>query len=163
MGLSGILSLLKGLGKGAKSAFTPIATQKTPVDKFLHLQRRANAMETEELGKVLKVAEKEAERVVKEMQALTNELRTHTAISKAGGHTPQSHARKAAEFKERMSHLEKQRDGITEMLEALATQAESKGVVNMMNTATRENYRLEKAMGLTKGALVGAVGTVRGD
>ena len=162
MGLKGILSLLKGLGKGAKSAFTPIATHKTPIDEFLHLQKGSNIMEMKELSKILKVAEKESKRVLKEMEDLTNELRTHTAIRNAGGHTPQSHARKAAEFKERMSYLEKQRDSMSEMFGTLARHAELNGAMEVMNTAARESYRLEKAMGLTKGALVGAGAALAG-
>ena len=162
MGLSGILSLLKGLGKGAKSAFTPIATHKTPIDEFLHLQKGANIMEFKYLGKILKVAEKESKRVIKELNDLTNEMRTHNALLNTGAYTPQSNARKVAGFKERIEILNQQKKSVGELFETLAKQGELNDAVDIMNKAAHESYRLEKAMGLTKGALVGAGAAIAG-
>jgi len=162
MGLSGILSLLKGLGKGAKSALTPIATHKTPIDEYLNLQKGANVMDLKSLAKFSKVAEKESQRVIKEFDNLANELRTHTAISNAGGHSAQSHARKAAGFKERIEILNQQKKNVGDLFETIAKHAELNGAMDTMNMAAHESYRLEKAMGLTKGALVGAGAALAG-
>jgi len=120
MGLTGILSLLKGLGKGAKSAFTPIATHKTPIDEYLHLQKGANVMDLKSLAKFSKVAEKESKRVIKEFDDLTNEMRTYNAISNAGGHSAQSQAKKVAGFKERIEILNQQKKNVGDMFETIA-------------------------------------------
>lgn len=162
MGLTGILSLLKGLGKGAKSAFTPIATHKTPIDEYLHLQKGANVMDLKSLAKFSKVAEKESQRVIKEFDDLTNEMRTYNAISNAGGHSAQSQAKKVAGFKERIEILNQQKKNVGDMFETIAKHAELNGAMDTMNMAAHESYRLEKAMGLTKGALVGAGAALAG-
>ena len=162
MGLTGILSLLKGLGKGAKSALTPIATHKTPIDEYLHLQKGANVMDLKSLAKFSKVAEKESKRVIKEFDDLTNEMRTYNAISNAGGHSAQSQAKKVAGFKERIEILNQQKKNDGDMFETIAKHAELNGAMDTMNMAAHESYRLEKAMGLTKGALVGAGAALAG-
>ena len=162
MGLTGILSLLKGLGKGAKSALTPIATHKTPIDEYLHLQKGANVMDLKSLAKFSKVAEKESKRVIKEFDDLTNEMRTYNAISNAGGHSAQSQAKKVAGFKERIEILNQQKKNVGDMFETIAKHAELNGAMDTMNMAAHESYRLEKAMGLTKGALVGAGAALAG-
>ena len=162
MGLSGILSLLKGLGKGAKSALTPIATHKTPIDEYLNLQKGANVMDLKSLAKFSKVAEKESKRVIKEFDDLTNEMRTHNALINTGIHTPQSNARKVAGFKERIEILNQQKKNVGDLFETIAKHAELNDAVDIMNKAANESYRLEKAMGLTKGALVGAGAALAG-
>ena len=162
MGLSGILSLLKGLGKGAKETLTPITRQKTATDAYLNLHRKMPGMEMSQLEKLGVLVEKEADRLTEEIVDLTNKLRVHTSLSKAGGHTAESAAKVTAEVDKAFNKLEAQRETMLKMLNMLHDQSTAIGAKALANKAARMNYDLEKKMSLIKGLIAGTGGAVGG-
>ena len=162
MPTAGILSLLKGLGKGAKATLTPIARQKTATDAYLNLHRKMPGMEMSQLEKLGVLVEKEADRLTEEIVDLTNKLRVHTSLSKAGGHTAESAAKVTAEVDKAFNKLEAQRETMLKMLNMLHDQSTAIGAKALANKAARMNYDLEKKMSLIKGLIAGTGGAVGG-
>jgi hypothetical protein len=162
MPTAGILSLLKGLGKGAKETLTPIARQKTATDEYLNLHRKMPGMEMSQLEKLGVLVEKEADRLTEEIVDLTNKLRVHTSLSKAGGHTAESAAKVTAEVDKAFNKLEAQRETMLKMLNMLHDQSTAIGAKALANKAARMNYDLEKKMSLIKGLIAGTGGAVGG-
>ena len=162
MGLSGILSLLKGLGKGAKETLTPIARQKTATDEYLNLHRKMPGMEMSQLEKLGVLAEKEADRLTEEIVDLTNKLRVQTSLAQAGGHSAGSAAKMSAEVDKAFNKLQAQRENMLKMLNMLESQSTAIGAKALANKAARMNYDLEKKMSLIKGLIAGTGGAVGG-
>ena len=162
MPTAGILSLLKGLGKGAKETLTPITRQKTATDAYLNLHRKMPGMEMSQLEKLGVLVEKEADRLTEEIVDLTNKLRVHTSLSKAGGHTAESAAKVTAEVDKAFNKLEAQRETMLKMLNMLHDQSTAIGAKALANKAARMNYDLEKKMSLIKGLIAGTGGAVGG-
>ena len=162
MPTAGILSLLKGLGKGAKETLTPITRQKTATDAYLNLHRKMPGMEMSQLKKLEVLVEKEADRLTEEIVDLTNKLRVHTSLSKAGGHTAESAAKVTAEVDKAFNKLEAQRETMLKMLNMLENQSTAIGAKALANKAARMNYDLEKKMSLIKGLIAGTGGAVGG-
>ena len=158
----GILSLLKGLGKGVKKTFTPIAKQKTATDEYLDLHRKIPGMEMSQLQKLIVLVEKESARLTEEIGDLTNKLRVQTTLANAGGHTAESAAKVSAEVSEAYSKLELQKNNMFKMLETLHNQSTAIGAKALANKAARMNYDLEKKMSLIKGLIAGTGGAAGG-
>ena len=162
MGLSGILSLLKGLGKGAKETLTPIARQKTATDEYLNLQRKLPAAEMGQLDNIGAIAKKESDRLLGELTDLKHRIRVQTTLMKAGGHTAESHAKMSVELKESIDKLLAQKNNLDEIFKILMSQSEGIGAKALANKAARINYDLEKQMSLVKGLIAGTGGAAGG-
>jgi hypothetical protein len=162
MGLSGILSLLKGLGKGAKETLTPIARQKTATDEYLNLQRKLPGAEMGQLDKIGAIAKKESDRLSGELTDLTHRIRVQTTLMKAGGHSAESHAKMSVELKESIDKLLAQKKNLDELFKILMSQSEGIGAKVLANKSARMNYDLEKKMSLIKGLIAGTGGVAGG-
>jgi hypothetical protein len=162
MGPTGILSLLKGLGKGVKETLTPIARQKTATDEYLNLHRKMPGMEMSQLDKIGAIAKKEADRLSGELTDLTYRIRVQTSLMKAGGHSAESHAKMSAELKESIDKLLLQKNNLDKLFEILMSQSEGIGAKALANKAARMNYDLEKRMSLIKGLIAGTGGVAGG-
>ena len=162
MGLSGILSLLKGLGKGAKETLTPIARQKTATDEYLNLQRKLPAAEMGQLDNIGAIAKKESDRLLGELTDLKHRIKVQTTLMKAGGHTAESHAKMSVELKESIDKLLAQKNNLDEIFKILMSQSEGIGAKALANKAARINYDLEKQMSLVKGLIAGTGGAAGG-